>query len=144
MKRMSVALIAVAAFAAIMGLGLGCDAGKFYDAQLGVEVLAQPQGGLYVNTVASTVKVRVISDDKVLGDALEEPIQLKWAWHSPSGTYNDSSKVYMTMSSDDVLTMSKSAPSGMYLDKKFWLTLTWEDEAGNHTLTSDTADCRVN
>ena len=142
MRRLSGTITAVVAFAAICGLGLGCDTHEPYDAQLDVSIVIQPQGGLYVNTVTSTVAVEIISPNET-GDSLDRPIELKWAWHSPSGTYNDSSKVYTTQGPVDQLTVSKSAPPGMYLDKKFWLTLTWTDVEGKHTGTSDTADCRV-
>ena len=107
-------------------------------------ILAQPQGGLYVNTVSSTFEVTIAKDNGAAGDSLDSPIKLNWSWRSPTGNYNADSRTYSVVGKVDTIATSKSAPSGMYLDKKFWLDLTWTDVDGKQSFTSDTADCRVN
>jgi len=91
------------------------------DGRLTVRILAQPQGGLYVNTVSSTFEVTIAKDNGAAGDSLDSPIKLNWSWRSPTGNYNADSRTYSVVGKVDTIATSKSAPSGMYLDKKFWL-----------------------
>ena len=146
-KRLSktgLPVAAAAAFVILCGFGLSCDPPAL-STDLRVKIVQQPQGGTWVNTVTCVFAAGAFDSTVALGQPTRYANTLSWKWHSSGGgTYNPGTKAYSVNGETDTLSVSKSAPSGMYLDKKFWLVLTWTDAQGKHTLVSDTANCLVN
>ena len=137
-------VVAAAVLVTLCGFGLSCDAPR-PTSELKVKIVQQPQGGTWVNTVTCAFTTGLFDSTVALGQSSRYVTVLNWKWHSSGGgAYNPGTKDYSLNGETDSLSVSKSAPSGMYLDKKFWLVLTWSDAGGDHTLVSDTADCRVN
>jgi hypothetical protein len=108
-----------------------------------VDISAQPQGGLYVNTISCTYNGTATNTVGTFGHA----IYVLSYWHSSDGEVLSNTGEQMIFTSLDqhtaTITVTKSAPSGMYLDKNFWCVIDWTDVDGSHTLVSDTAHCRV-
>jgi hypothetical protein len=115
---------------------LSCD--EPATAWLSVQIIQQPVGGSGVNTVSCTFNGTAFDDE---GHYIDGGIELKSEWHSPHGIYNEESFKWTMHDEYQSHTVSKSAPSGMYLDKPFWCELSWKDKDGTHRIVSDTAHC---
>lgn len=134
------AAVIIAAFAAFVGSGSGCHQRLPYNAHLKLAILLQPKGGSYVNTITCMVEVKVVRDS---GDTMW-PITLNWAWVNSEGhKYDNGEKTYKVFGVTDTLILSKSAPSGSFLDKDFFLGLDWYDDMEQEYFNSDVAQCRV-
>jgi len=136
------AVVILVAFAASVGIGSFCRGNqKLHNAHLDLAILLQPKGGLYVNTITCMVEVKVVRDS---GTTMY-PITLNWAWVNSEGhKYDNGKKTYKDFGVTDTLILSKSAPSGMFLDKDFFLGLDWYDDMEQEHFNSDVAQCRVN
>ena len=117
---------------------LSCDPNN--TATLNVSITVQPVGGSGVNTVSCTFEGTAI-DAGGGSENFPKPIVLTSVWHSTHGTYNTETVTWTFGTQYQSRTTSKSAPSGMYLDKPFWCELTWSDADGSHKMVSDTAYC---
>ena len=117
---------------------------------LSVTVLQDPVGGKYVNTVSAVYQVQytldpayhsdTISYRPAIGVDLEVYITNdKGDQHSKQSIHFDSTSV-----GGGNLTVSFSAPAGLYLDKTFWAEFFWSDNDGAHQLESKKAICTVN
>ena len=115
---------------------LSCDAGV--EASLAVLITQQPVGGSNVNTVSCTFEGTISCPEKA-----STAIAVSTHWESPHGTYNEEVHTWewLGIPQTKTITSSKSAPSGMHLDKPFWLVISWRDAGGTHRVVSDTAYC---
>jgi hypothetical protein len=111
------------------------------DILVSVTITDQPEGGSGVNTVSCTFDATMTRTDGKT-DPLEDPAKLTTEWHSPHGTYNKQNHELYFPGQTQAITVSKSAPTGWYLDKPFWLVITWNDVDGNNVHWSDTAYCQ--
>jgi len=107
---------------------------------LSVSIISQPTGGSYVTMVSCTFE-GTATDAMGGDDDFPDPIVLTATWHSSHGTYPGGTVAWTHGGQYQTKTVSKSAPSGMHLDKPFWCELTWKDAEGGHLIVSDTAYC---
>jgi hypothetical protein len=98
-----------------------------------VTIISQPKGGNWVQSVNCTVRA-TISD-------LLNPVDVTAEWMTSNGSHAKETWRIDTVSSQR--TTSFSAPSGKYLDKPFWLRVSWSDANGRHEIQSEKADCRT-
>jgi hypothetical protein len=141
MKQRSAITALTITLAALLGfVGLQCEPYN-PDAYLSVTITGQPTGGSGVNTVTCNYQGTSMRGDLQPG-FLDEPVTVSTVWHSSHGTYNTESHSWTHHDQTQTFSTSKSAPSGMYLDKPFWLVITWRDKDGEHKLVSDTAFCQ--
>ena len=126
--------------AALLLGGLSCT----YEgsALLSLDIDEQPLGGYGVDTVFCTFTATATDPHPDNYGGLSQDIKLSAVWHSSHGTYNRSD--YTLERPDQVITRTvfKAAPQGAHLDKPFWVEFYWEDAAGDHSVSSDTAICQ--
>ncbi len=127
-------MIALAAF-----VRLDCDDRP--DINISVDITVQPQGGSGVNTVTCTFRGVAVNNNGQAGPLVENAT-LTSTWWSTHGKYNVQTHVLTTHADEKYFTTSKSAPDGMYLDKPFWLVVSWTDKGGYCEAVSDTAYCQ--
>ncbi|MFO7650298.1 MAG: hypothetical protein R6X13_03015 [bacterium] len=126
---------------ALVGLAcLQCEQSN-PEAYLSITITSQPVGGSGVNTVTCSYQGTSTRGDGQPG-LLDEVVDVTTVWHSSHGTYNEEIHAWTAHNQVQTFSTSKSAPPGMYLDKPFWLVLTWRDKDGEHKLVSDTAFCQ--
>jgi hypothetical protein len=106
-----------------------------------VTITSQPQGGSGVNTVSCTFEASFSRTDGET-DPIDPPTRIFTTWYSPHGNYNPETHELSNPTRVYTFTVSKSAPSGMYLDKPFWLEISWYDTDDHNVMYSDTAYCQ--
>ncbi len=127
-------------FFAFVGSSSSCEDVR-EDVLVHVAIIDQPEGGSNVNTVTCTFEATMSRTDGK-SDPLDVAARVSAVWHSPHGIYNSSTTELFIPGQPTRITISKSAPAGMHLDKPFWLEIFWYDADGNNTVLSDTADCQ--
>jgi hypothetical protein len=110
------------------------------DSTLDVTIGQQPQGGQYVSTLSCTFT----GDLKLEPDCEPPPneVGLTVQWMTENGSHKEEQFLFHGEGSE-TNTTTFSAPEGMYLDKTFWVRLTWRDCNDDHTLESEKAICTV-
>lgn len=141
MKNLTVKSLLPITVAVLVGLAsLQCEQTN-PEAYLSISITSQPVGGSGVNTVTCNYQGTSTRGDGQPG-LLDEGLDVTTVWHSTHGTYNEESHTWTAHNQTQTFSTSKSAPSGMYLDKPFWLVITWRDKDGEHKVVSDTAFCQ--
>jgi len=64
-------------------------------------------------------------------------------WTTPEGAHGAEKFTFKYFHTKHTFTFTKAAPSGLFLDKDFWVVFTWTDYKGPHTVTSSVAHCTV-
>ena len=117
---------------------------------LSVTVLQDPVGGKYVNTVSAVYQVQYTLDPAYHSDTISyRPaigVDLEAYIMNDNGEEHSKQKIHFDSTSvgGGNLTVSFSAPAGLYLDKTFWAEFFWSDNDGAHQLESKKAICTVN
>jgi hypothetical protein len=121
----------------MMGLLLGASGCVLLDSCAAKEgtaevaILSQPKGGNWVQTVSCTVEAKI-------GDLLN-PVDITAEWMTSSGSH--AKEVWRINIVSSQRTTSFSAPQGKFLDKTFWLRISWIDSNGKHAVESEKAAC---
>ncbi len=113
----------------------------------GLEFTSQPQGGSYVQTLSCTF---VVSSDATAAEPDKVPqngdITIRIAWKTDEKTHDvETKKIPWVLNETTYTTVTTtfSAPEGYYLDKTFWVEVSWTDSGGDHIKESEKASCIV-
>lgn len=117
-----------------------------YDAYGSVTVTRHPQGGVYVQSLTCALSLEAdgtsVSMDGPAGGAIEFAVK----WMTSRGVHkSETVRVNWTRGATNTenYTTTFSAPTGQFLDKTFWVEVTWQDQSGRHEVKSNTASCIV-
>jgi hypothetical protein len=106
-------------------------------------ITAQPQGGQFIQTLTCGLEL-VCDSEMIVGS--NPPMVFDVTWHSPNGAHKSekfSVEAPLQGKRAENFVATFSAPSGLYLDKEFWVVVSWNDETGKHTIESEHAVCVV-
>jgi hypothetical protein len=135
LRQLYLPLVLVVAVTALAGLS--CKENN--STRLNLSITTQPHGGQGVNTVSCTYEGT--SWSTIDNEEFPDPITVTTFWQTPHSRYNQESHTWTYHNQTQVITTSRSAPSGMYLDKPHWLVIQWSDKGGDYVIVSDTAEC---
>lgn len=125
--------------------------------KLDVEIITQPQGGMYVNNLTCTFKVTYTWEDQKYwnGKSYDMPagmtpdrgpneIGLHPYWFNGEKRYEQEKMVFDMNHTGGVYTISLQPPkAGLYFDKTFEADFGWTDINKDHNLSSKPAVCTV-
>jgi hypothetical protein len=119
----------------------GCEQNYMY--QAGIKFDTQPHGGTNVQTLSCSITAMTIwmdTGDDV--DSARGPYKQDYTvqWMTVNGSHK---KETFTSNKNDSFTTTFSAPQGKFLDKTFWVEVSWQDSYGKHSQNSEQAVCTV-
>jgi hypothetical protein len=127
---------------AVATLVTGSLCGADMPSRLEFNITGQPVGGVNVQMVTCTFEGWL----EPKGGGQEggvDPVTLTATWTTAAGAHGAQTYTYVYERRKLTYTFIKAAPSGLFLDKDFWVVFTWKDCNGPHTVTSSVAHCTV-
>ena len=112
----------------------GCDSSPEPD-NVWIVFEVQPHGGSLVQSLSCTFRRE--------GDTPNSRVGVTVEWRTEKGAHKVERHPAPKATTTGVYTTTFSAPEGKYLDKTFWVQVTWTDDTGFHTAQSEKAVCIV-
>jgi hypothetical protein len=117
----------------LISCGLATSAKHYASAK----ITLQPKGGAYVQSLTCDISTSIT----VTGDGAFPNVKYTIEWMTSKGKHK--TETFVPESEHDSFKTSFSAPEGKYLDKTFWVKISWIDSFSKHSLESDKVSCIV-
>lgn len=137
------ALVLLAALVVLPGYN---DCGKEYPESLNITITRQPVGGMNVGLVSCAYTVAYVKEQVDDESKYRQPegVDLTVCFKNDRGsTYSEQDFHFNSSNTGGSKVISFQAPSGMYLDKTFWVEFKWQASGMYHSMESSKAVCKV-
>ncbi len=117
-----------------------------YEAYGRVTVTRHPQGGAYVQSLTCGLSLEADGTSVSIDGPGAGAIEFTIKWMTSRGAHKtETVSVNWTRGATNTesYTTTFSAPTGQFLDKTFWVEVTWQDQSGRHEVKSNSASCIV-